>query len=115
MAPEAARRGAWGLLTKNVVFRRLWADQTASVLGDRVSGLAMPLTAVLVLHASAPPMGLLTAASLLPFLVLAVPVGGWVDRRVTDVASCCGPTSVGPPLRWRSRWSFSRTTCRWGS
>lgn len=81
MAPEPVRRGAWGLLTTNLAFRRLWAGQTASVLGDRVSGLAMPLTAVLVLHAGAPTMGLLTAAGLLPFLVLAIPVGAWVDRR----------------------------------
>ena len=81
MAPEPVRRGALGLLTRNQTFRRLWAGQAGSVLGDRVSGLAMPLTAVLVLHAGASAMGVLTAAGLLPFLVLSLPVGAWVDRR----------------------------------
>ena len=74
------RRGALGLLTTHRAFRRLWAGQAASVLGDRVSGLAMPLAAVLVLRAGAPTMGVLTAAGLLPFLVLSIPVGAWVDR-----------------------------------
>ena len=80
MTPEPMRSGALGLLTTHQAFRRLWAGQAASVLGDRVSGLAMPLAAVLVLRAGAPAMGVLTAAGLLPFLVLSIPVGAWVDR-----------------------------------
>ncbi len=74
------RRGALDLLRTHQAFRRLWAGQAASVLGDRVSGLALPIAAVLVLRAGAPTMGVLTAAGLLPFLVLSIPVGAWVDR-----------------------------------
>ena len=41
----------------------------------------MPLTAVLVLGANAGDMGWLTAAPLVPSLVLSIPVGSWVDGR----------------------------------
>ncbi len=81
MSEAGAGRGPWHLLARGTAFRSLWAGQAASVLGDRVSGLALPLTAVLVLHAGPAAMGILTAANLLPFLVLSLPVGAWVDRR----------------------------------
>jgi MFS family permease len=62
-------------------FLRLWAGQTISVFGDSVTLLALPLTAVLTLDASAGQMGLLTAAGLAPHLLLSLPVGAWIDRR----------------------------------
>jgi hypothetical protein len=43
-------------------FRRFWTAQSISVLGDQISLLALPLTAVLTLHLDAAEMGLLTAA-----------------------------------------------------
>lgn len=43
--------------------------------------LALPLTAVLVLHASAEGMSLLSAVGMLPSLLLSVHLGAWVDRR----------------------------------
>jgi MFS family permease len=62
-------------------FRRYWSAQTISMFGDQISGIAIPLTAVLVLHASAAEMGYLTALIWLPSLLFGVHAGVWVDRR----------------------------------
>ena len=51
-----------------------------SLLGDQVSIIALPLTAVLALHATAAQMGALTTAYLLPNLLLSLHAGVWVDR-----------------------------------
>jgi MFS family permease len=61
-------------------FRRLWFGQTVSVFGSQVTVLALPLAAVLVLHASTFQVGLLTTAEFAPFLVIGLPTGVWVDR-----------------------------------
>jgi len=60
-------------------FTTYWSGQAVSQLGDRVSELALPLTAVAVLGATATQVGLLTAAIWLPNL-LALVLGAWVDR-----------------------------------
>lgn len=52
-----------------------------SMFGDQVSSVAMPLTAVLVLHAHAAEMGLLTALQWLPSLLFGLHAGAWADRR----------------------------------
>jgi predicted MFS family arabinose efflux permease len=51
-----------------------------SFLGNQVTELALPLTAVLLLGAGAGEMGILTAAWFLPYLVFGLPAGVWVDR-----------------------------------
>jgi MFS family permease len=68
-------------LLRERTFRRYWSAQTISYFGDQVSLLAMPLLAVLVLHATPAQMGYLTAAGLAANLVLSLPAGVWVDRR----------------------------------
>jgi MFS family permease len=60
-------------------FRRLWAGETISQFGDRISELALPLIAVVTLSATPTQVGLLTAAVWTPNL-LSVLVGSWVDR-----------------------------------
>lgn len=60
-------------------FARLWGAQTVSVMGDQVSALAIPLTAALVLDATATEMGVLTAAIWLPHLLLSLHFGAWID------------------------------------
>jgi MFS family permease len=62
-------------------FLKLWAGQTISVFGDQVTILALPLAAVLTLHASAFQMGVLTAVGWLPNLLFALHAGVWVDAR----------------------------------
>ena len=63
------------------VFRRYWSASTVSMFGDQVSGVALPLAAVLALHAGAAQMGYLTALQWLPSLLFGLPAGAWVDRR----------------------------------
>jgi MFS family permease len=82
------------LLRRNANFRRYFIGQAVSLLGDQVSLIALPLTAVLALHASAGEMGALTTAYLVPNLLFSLHAGVWIDRRgrrrsvmlVTDVA-----------------------------
>jgi MFS family permease len=61
-------------------FLKLWAGQSISQVGTQVSLLAIPLTAVVVLHASAFQAGLLGTFEFLPFLLVGLPAGVWVDR-----------------------------------
>lgn len=68
--------GLWG----NRGFRLLWTGETTSMLGGMVASTALPLVAVLTLGASTVDVGLLTAAAWLPWLVIGLPAGAWVDR-----------------------------------
>jgi MFS family permease len=61
-------------------FLKLWSGLTISLVGMQVSGLALPLTAVLVLGASGTEMGILGAARWLPYLVFGLLAGAWLDR-----------------------------------
>jgi MFS family permease len=62
-------------------FMRLWAGQTVSQFGEQVTQIALPLTAVLLLHASPFQMGVLGAMTTLPFVLVGLFVGVFVDRR----------------------------------
>ncbi|XLE02091.1 MFS transporter [Streptomyces sp. 184] len=61
-------------------FRRLWAGQTASQLGEHTGLVVLPLIAVLTLDVGAGELGALRAAGQVPILLLALFVGAWVDR-----------------------------------
>jgi MFS family permease len=61
-------------------FRRLWIGQTTSTFGSSVTSVALPLVAVAVLGASTFQVALLAAAPWLPWLVIGLPAGAWVDR-----------------------------------
>ena len=82
-APVAAgpRRRLVPPLLRETVFRRYWGASTVSLVGDQVASIAVPLTAVLALHAGAGAMGLLTALEWLPSLLFGVHAGAWADRR----------------------------------
>jgi MFS family permease len=58
----------------------LWTGQTISKFGSGITGSALPLTAVLVLGVSSAEMGLLTAASTAPVVLVGLFAGVWVDR-----------------------------------
>lgn len=62
------------------VSRGFWAEGI-SRLGDAISVVAIPLTAVIALDASAGELALIGAAQALPILLLSIPAGAWVDRR----------------------------------
>jgi MFS family permease len=69
------------LLRDNLNFRRFFIGQSVSLLGDQVTALALPLTAVLALDATAGQMGVLTTLYLIPNLIFSLHAGAWVDRR----------------------------------
>src|SRR5437899_12879116 len=83
--PSTASRGRtiWpglGGLWAHPDFLRLWTAQSVSLFGSEITVIAMPLTAVLVLGASPAHMGMLAAASKLPFVLVGLLAGVWVDR-----------------------------------
>ncbi|MFJ4655870.1 MFS transporter [Nocardia sp. NPDC088792] len=61
-------------------FRLLWFGQTISLLGSNVSTVALPLVMVVTLRADTFTVGLLTSVAWLPWLVIGLPAGAWVDR-----------------------------------
>jgi MFS family permease len=61
-------------------FVLLWGGQTISQFGSQLTIWALPLTAVLVLHASPLQTGLLTAAGIAPYALAGLFAGVWVDR-----------------------------------
>jgi hypothetical protein len=60
---------------------RLWVAQIVSSAGSRVTGLALPLTAVLLLQATPAQMAVLGVAAQLPNFLFGLFAGVWVDRR----------------------------------
>lgn len=86
-------------------YRLLLLGQTTSQLGTQVSGVAIPLLAVLVLHASPLQLGVVNAAGTVAFALIGLPVGAWTDRwprrRIligSDVARAVLLATV--PLAW---------------
>src|ERR1700685_102511 len=67
-------------LLRDVALRRYWSASTITMFGAQISVIALPLAAVLVLHAGAAQMGYLTALEWLPSLLFGLPAGAWVDR-----------------------------------
>ena len=67
-------------LWRNPSFLRLWIAQAVSNAGSKVTEVALPLTAVLVLRATPAQMGLLSIAGSLPNLLIGLPAGIWIDR-----------------------------------
>jgi MFS family permease len=76
--PADGRR--FGGLLRQRSFRLLWIGETVSQLGNAMAVVGMPLVAVIVLHASTFVVGVLTAAGWLPWLIIGLPAGAWVDR-----------------------------------
>jgi MFS family permease len=69
-----------GGLWRHSDFIKLWSAETVSQFGTQFTLLALPLTAIDVLHASAFEVAALTTAEFLPFLLVSLPAGVWVDR-----------------------------------
>jgi MFS family permease len=61
-------------------YRQLFASTTVSQFGFQVTGLALPLVAIVALTASPFEVGLLAAVEMAPFLLIGLPAGAWVDR-----------------------------------
>ncbi len=71
-------RSLWphGGLWRHRDFLKLWSAETVSQFGSQISGIAIPLVAILTLDSSAFEVALLSSVEMLPFLLIAfAPVG----------------------------------------
>src|SRR6266498_5400746 len=69
-----------GGLWRHPDFVKLWSAESVSQLGTQFTQLALPLAAIDVLHSSAFEVAALTTVEFLPFLLVSLPAGVWVDR-----------------------------------
>jgi MFS family permease len=69
-----------GSLLRHPDFLRLWSAETVSQLGSQVSLLAIPFVAIEILQATTFEVALLGVVDILPFLLIGLPAGVWVDR-----------------------------------
>jgi len=74
------RHSVPGGLLRQPNFRLLWIGETVSTAGNAMAAVGVPLLAVTVLHASTFAVSALTAAAYVPWLVIGLPAGAWVDR-----------------------------------
>jgi MFS family permease len=92
-------------LARNRNFGLLWFGEGVSVLGNATTSVLLPLLAVVGFDAGAGWMGALTAAAWVPWLLIGLPAGAWVDRLparrvmvVSDLAAALTLASV--PVAW---------------
>ena len=67
-------------LVRQPDFLKLWAGQTISVFGSQVTILAVPVVAALTLKVKPFEFGLIATIEFLPYVLLSLPAGVWVDR-----------------------------------
>ncbi|AGZ42069.1 MFS transporter [Actinoplanes friuliensis] len=69
-----------GSLWRSRSFLLLWGGQTAGEVGARISGVAVPLLAATVLHASVFQVSVLAVLGWVPYLIVSLPAGVLADR-----------------------------------
>ena len=77
---EATQNVTTVTLSRHGNFLKLWFGQSVSLLGSAVTNIALPLVAVGLLQATVFQMGVLRALAYIPYIVLGLYVGVWVDR-----------------------------------
>ncbi|WP_234363536.1 MFS transporter [Streptomyces sp. TN58] len=98
------RKAFWGVLAQRD-FRLLWMGDAMAGLAKGVTSVVLPLIALLNLSAGPFEIGLLASAVWLPWLVIGLPAGAWVDsmsRRPIMIA-CHASSAVlfaSVPLAW---------------
>ncbi|HEX5015481.1 MAG TPA: MFS transporter [Candidatus Limnocylindrales bacterium] len=80
MTDADAQAAASRSLVRHPDFVKLWTAETISVFGTQITLLALPLIAALTLNVTPFEFGLLGAIDFLPFILLSLPAGVWVDR-----------------------------------
>jgi MFS family permease len=78
-AVRAASSPRGGLLRRRD-FRRLWIGETTSSLGSSVTSVALPLIALTILHVDVLAVSVLAGLAWMPWVVIGLPAGAWVDR-----------------------------------
>jgi predicted MFS family arabinose efflux permease len=69
-----------GNLWRHRDFTRFWFSDTVSQFGNQFSGFALPVLAVLSFNATPLDIGIITALAIVPYPLLGLFVGVWVDR-----------------------------------
>ena len=102
---EPGNRPVGGLLRQRN-FALLWFGETVSGVGSAMAAVGVPLLAIEFLRASTFAVSALTAAAYLPWLLIGLPVGAWVDRLppkpvliISDLASAVLYASL-PVAAW---------------
>jgi MFS family permease len=90
-------------------FRNLWLGQTASTLGSKMTAIALPLVAAQSLSASVFEMGLIVALEYVPYLMIGLLVGVWLDRGPKRPIIAFSDASravllLAVPLAWWQDW-----------
>jgi MFS family permease len=91
--------GRRGGLLRQRDFRLFWTGESISEVGNSVTIVVIPLVAIDTLHASTFIVTLLTAMVWLPWVIIGIPAGAWVDRY--HPGPSCWPVM-------RSRWRCTR-------
>jgi MFS family permease len=68
-------------LRHNTDFHKLWAGQSISLVGINVTYVALPLLAIYAIDAGAFEVGLITLAETVPYLLVTLWAGAWIDGR----------------------------------
>jgi MFS family permease len=89
-----------GGLWRQPDFLRLWGAQTISQFGSQISIVAIPLVAIVALEASPLEVAALGAIEMLPFLLIALPAGVWVDRLPRKPILVLGDVGRALALSW---------------
>jgi MFS family permease len=69
-----------GRLWRHPDFLKLWSAETISQFGSQITGLALPLVAIITLDVSPFAVSALFVIEQAPFLLISLPAGVWVDR-----------------------------------
>lgn len=92
-------------LRRNRPYWLFWTGETISVFGTEVTSLLISLLAVVVLDASPVWVGVINAALWLPWVLIGLPTGAWVDQRppravmvASDLVAAAALLSI--PLSW---------------
>lgn len=76
VAPARPARTLW----RHRDFMLFWSGESVSMFGTQVTVLALPLTAVLALHATPTQLGLVRFSETFPFVLCTLLFGAWADR-----------------------------------
>lgn len=92
-------------LLRSADFRRLWLTSALTQFGAQITLLALPICAVLMLHATPAQMGTLGALESLPFLLFGLPSGVLLERCRRLPIMMCSDAMVATalasvPLAW---------------
>jgi MFS family permease len=93
-AANAGRR--LGGLWRQRNFALFWAGESISEVGNSVTLIVVPLVAIDTLHTSTFIVTLLTAMAWIPWVIIGVPAGAWIDRLPPrSVLLACDAISLG--------------------